>query len=233
MRLAVIPGDGIGPEVIAEALKVLGEVKPGADIVRYDLGAARWHATGELLPESVLSELREFDYEIFATKPTDTDVLVAATVNLATGATVALEGINGLFGDVDSNVFDTNVVMLPVRLVDLGIDPNADTARLSYSVGVAGYYAASDGLVDFVPEPMSFDPLKPGLWVQGGGDPALSYASWPGTALVVHRDAAALELDGSDSLLILNHHNATGDRASVVKVSGPAPTNPSFARQRF
>jgi 3-isopropylmalate dehydrogenase len=61
MRLAVIPGDGIGPEVIAEALKVLGEVKPGAEVTRYDLGAARWHSTGELLPESVLSELREFD----------------------------------------------------------------------------------------------------------------------------------------------------------------------------
>jgi len=61
MRLAVIPGDGIGPEVIAEALKVLGEVKPGAEVTRYDLGAARWHATGELLPESVLTELRDFD----------------------------------------------------------------------------------------------------------------------------------------------------------------------------
>ncbi|RZS39092.1 3-isopropylmalate dehydrogenase [Herbihabitans rhizosphaerae] len=61
MRLAVIPGDGIGPEVIAEALKVLGEVVPGAEVTRYDLGATRWHATGELLPESVLSELREHD----------------------------------------------------------------------------------------------------------------------------------------------------------------------------
>jgi 3-isopropylmalate dehydrogenase len=61
MRLAVIPGDGIGPEVIAEALKVLGEVVPSAEITRYDLGAARWHATGELLPESVLGELREHD----------------------------------------------------------------------------------------------------------------------------------------------------------------------------
>jgi 3-isopropylmalate dehydrogenase len=61
MRLAVIPGDGIGPEVIAEALKVLGEVVPNAEITRYDLGAARWHATGETLPESVLSELRQHD----------------------------------------------------------------------------------------------------------------------------------------------------------------------------
>src|ERR1700744_3336775 len=61
MRLAGIPGDGIGPEVIGEALKVLGEVAPNAETTNYDLGAARWHATGELLPESVLSELRQHD----------------------------------------------------------------------------------------------------------------------------------------------------------------------------
>ncbi len=61
MRLAVIPGDGIGPEVIAEALKVLGEVAPGTETTQYDLGAARWHSTGELLPESVLSELQQHD----------------------------------------------------------------------------------------------------------------------------------------------------------------------------
>jgi len=61
MRLAVIPGDGIGPEVIDEALKVLAEVSPGAETTQYDLGAARWHSTGELLPESVLNELRQHD----------------------------------------------------------------------------------------------------------------------------------------------------------------------------
>jgi len=61
MRLAVIPGDGIGPEVITEALKVLGEVAPTVEYTNYDLGAARWHATGELLPESVLGELRQHD----------------------------------------------------------------------------------------------------------------------------------------------------------------------------
>jgi len=61
MKLAVIPGDGIGPEVISEALKVLDAVAPGADITTYDLGAGRWHATGELLPESVIAELRMHD----------------------------------------------------------------------------------------------------------------------------------------------------------------------------
>ncbi len=61
MKLAVIPGDGIGTEVVAEALKVLDVVAPGAELTTYDLGATRWHATGELLPESVIAELREHD----------------------------------------------------------------------------------------------------------------------------------------------------------------------------
>jgi len=57
----VIPGDGIGPEVVAEGLKVLGEVAPDVESTHYDLGAARWQRTGELLPDTVLDELRQHD----------------------------------------------------------------------------------------------------------------------------------------------------------------------------
>ncbi len=60
-KLAVIAGDGIGPEVIAEALKVLDAVLPGVEKTEYDLGARRYHATGEVLPESVVPELRQHD----------------------------------------------------------------------------------------------------------------------------------------------------------------------------
>ncbi|MGK8523491.1 3-isopropylmalate dehydrogenase [Nocardia asteroides] len=61
MKLAVIPGDGIGPEVIAEALKALDVVLPGVEKTEYDLGARRYHATGEILPDSVLPELKQHD----------------------------------------------------------------------------------------------------------------------------------------------------------------------------
>ncbi|MBN9609162.1 MAG: 3-isopropylmalate dehydrogenase [Actinobacteria bacterium 69-20] len=61
MKLAVIPGDGIGPEVVAEGLKVLGGVLDEVETTTYDLGAARWHRTGELLPDSVLREIRQHD----------------------------------------------------------------------------------------------------------------------------------------------------------------------------
>jgi 3-isopropylmalate dehydrogenase len=64
VRLAVIPGDGIGPEVTAEALKVLEQATPPGtkfEPTRYDLGAERYLATGEVLPDSVLEEIREHD----------------------------------------------------------------------------------------------------------------------------------------------------------------------------
>ena len=61
--IAVIGGDGIGPEVTAEALKALTAVAgPDAfDFVHYDLGAERWQRTGEVLPDSVLEELKGAD----------------------------------------------------------------------------------------------------------------------------------------------------------------------------
>jgi 3-isopropylmalate dehydrogenase len=63
IRLAVIPGDGIGPEVVAEAVKVLTVAAPGVtfDMTSYDLGAARWHRSGETLPDAVLEEIRGHD----------------------------------------------------------------------------------------------------------------------------------------------------------------------------
>jgi 3-isopropylmalate dehydrogenase len=61
-RLAVIPGDGIGPEVTTEALKVLEAASPVTfEQTRYDLGAERYLATGEVLPDSVLAEVKEHD----------------------------------------------------------------------------------------------------------------------------------------------------------------------------
>ncbi|HET7690852.1 MAG TPA: 3-isopropylmalate dehydrogenase [Nocardioidaceae bacterium] len=63
-RVAVIPGDGIGPEVIAETLKVLEQAAPTDakfEFTHYDLGAERYLATGEVLPDAVLSEIREHD----------------------------------------------------------------------------------------------------------------------------------------------------------------------------
>ncbi len=65
LTIAVIPGDGIGPEVVAEGRKVLEvaalTVGTKIETTDFDLGARRWLATGDALPDSVLAELRQHD----------------------------------------------------------------------------------------------------------------------------------------------------------------------------
>ncbi len=67
--LAVIPGDGIGPEVTAEALKVLEKAAAAEGLVlqqtHYALGAQHWLETGETLPEETLADLRTRDAILF------------------------------------------------------------------------------------------------------------------------------------------------------------------------
>ena len=61
MKLAVIGGDGIGPEVTTEALKVLRAVRSDIQTTDYDLGARRYLRNGELLTDADLASLREHD----------------------------------------------------------------------------------------------------------------------------------------------------------------------------
>jgi 3-isopropylmalate dehydrogenase len=64
INLAVIPGDGIGQEVVSQGLKVLSAVLPQdvkLETREYDLGAQRWHRTGETLPDAELEALKGHD----------------------------------------------------------------------------------------------------------------------------------------------------------------------------
>ncbi len=64
-KIAVIPGDGTGPEVIAEALKVLNTASLKYNFkyetTNFDFGGERYLRTGEVLPEGAIDELRGFD----------------------------------------------------------------------------------------------------------------------------------------------------------------------------
>ncbi len=60
-KIAVVAGDGIGPEVTTEALKVVRAVGVSIDTVDFDLGGARYLRTGDVLPDGELDRLREFD----------------------------------------------------------------------------------------------------------------------------------------------------------------------------
>jgi 3-isopropylmalate dehydrogenase len=64
-KIGVIAGDGVGPEVVREGLAVLGDVAPsylpGLELVPFDLGGDRYLRTGEILPDSVLEDLKKCD----------------------------------------------------------------------------------------------------------------------------------------------------------------------------
>ena len=60
-RVGIIGGDGIGPEVTAEALKVVRAAGVDLETTAYDLGGRRYLASGDVLPDETLDELRGYD----------------------------------------------------------------------------------------------------------------------------------------------------------------------------
>ena len=65
MKIAVLPGDGIGPEIVAEALKVLRRLKLPMEMQEAPVGGAGYDAAGDPLPEATLGAAREADAILF------------------------------------------------------------------------------------------------------------------------------------------------------------------------
>jgi 3-isopropylmalate dehydrogenase len=141
----VIGGDGIGPEVVAEGLKVLDAVAgPGVFApTSYDLGASRWQRTGEVLPDSVLDELAA------------NDVILFGAVGAAPGATDVPSGLleRGLLLKLRFT-FDHYVNLRPSRLYPGVPTPLAEPVIAGKDVdfvvvreGTEGLYCGNGGLV--------------------------------------------------------------------------------------
>ena len=110
----MIGGDGIGPEVVAEGLKVLDAVV-GEGVVtttHHDLGASHWQRTGEVLPDSVLAELAT------------ADAILLGAVGAAPGATDVPSGLleRGLLLKLRF-AFDHYVNLRPSRLFPGSVTP--------------------------------------------------------------------------------------------------------------
>ena len=146
LKLAVIPGDGIGPEVTSEALKVLEQAVSSSggagakfEPTRYDLGAERYLATGEVLPDSVLEEIRQHDVILLGAvggKPNDP--------NLPPGI---LE--RGLLLRLRFEL-DHYVNLRPSRIFPGASSPLADPGEVDFVVvreGTEGPYTGNGGAV--------------------------------------------------------------------------------------
>jgi len=145
INLAVIGGDGIGPEVTAEALKVLDAVVGSGALstTSYDLGASHWQRTGEVLPDSVMAELG------------GADVILLGAVGASPGATDVPSGLleRGLLLKLRF-AFDHYVNLRPSRLFPGVPTPLAESVTAGKEIdfvvvreGTEGLYVGNGGVV--------------------------------------------------------------------------------------
>jgi len=142
------------------------------------------------------------DYETYVQNYPDTDVLLAITVDLHTGDQVDLEPVNFQWGDVDTNVFDTNTVLLPVGLEYLADGSTPVTGDITYGVGT--YYGYTGDDIDWVEATGSFNPVDPALEVE--------------SPLYLDEGGASIPYsnDGVEQALVFRLHGAKGARDTVL-----------------
>lgn len=140
-NLAVIAGDGIGPEVVNEGLKILDAAgkKHGFTYGKkaFELGAAFWHKTGEVLPDKTLEELKSFD------------VILLGAVGDPSVPSGVLE--RGLLLKLRF-AFDHYINLRPARLYPGVVGPLKTSAPIDFIVvreGTEGPYVGAGGVLGF------------------------------------------------------------------------------------
>ena len=138
IKLAVIPGDGIGVEVTAEAVKVLQAALPvdvKLETTEYDLGARRYHATGETLPDATLDELKHYDAILLG---------AIGDPSVPSGVLERCLLLKLRFA------FDHHVNLRPSRLFDGVVGPLRSAAPIDFIVvreGTEGPYTGNGGVL--------------------------------------------------------------------------------------
>ena len=141
--IAVIPGDGIGPEVMAETTRILDLVHPDFRFETYQLGAEHWQETGEVLSEETLARLAE------------ADAILLGAVGAAPGSTTVPSGLleRGLLLRLRF-AFDHAVNLRPSKLYPGLATPLSDQVvsgkEIDFVVvreGTEGLYCGNGGVV--------------------------------------------------------------------------------------
>ena len=135
------------------------------------------------------------------------DVFIATACS-ADGTSCTRQFVNNIDASTaDTVLFNTNVMVLPVRAADLGLSDAAST--FSYRIRVSS-------LSQTVRH--TYDIATPGLSFSSSSPAPFGFFDAPGNTITVKYDAAAFAKGASAGILLLHHHNATGSREEVVAI---------------
>lgn len=162
----------------------------------------------------------------FQTGNDQNDLMLTFLWDLETDDFSAQDFINGVSpGDLDTAVFNTNVIILPVFAADLGL--TAANSRFNYRVESFGLDAltsepstggAITGRVDQTGT-LTYDAANPGIDTTEGSAGAPVYNDLPGETIEIAYDRAAALASRSKGVLLLHHMNTRGDRAQVFPLT--------------
>jgi subtilisin family serine protease len=166
------------------------------------------------------------DFLTYDSKSAVVDATFATTIDLATGAVVDAEPLNGGAPGQDVNTFDSSVKVLPVALSALGYSAGSTDTSFDYSVQTESQYAPSlatsgDYVVDST-STATFDPYAPALWfTQGDATGPLFTDSG---SITVHRATPVSSAATDARILLLHLHNATDNQSQVLATSTKVTT---------
>jgi subtilisin family serine protease len=162
------------------------------------------------------------DHSIFTTRLSETDVMVAALYDFVEQEVIDVQYMNALPGTVDTQLYDSDTVVLPLdldALASAGIDvtnPRVNYALLGWSA-YAQFPIDAVGFDDDDYLDLSVDLFTPGLSaVASNGQPF--YEETAGTDLQITRDAQVYQDNESLGLMLVHLHNGVGAKSEVLDV---------------
>ncbi|WP_327069045.1 S8 family peptidase [Kitasatospora sp. NBC_01302] len=159
------------------------------------------------------------DAFVVADRLPGSDVLVARLLDARSGAQLDVQPLNARWGDTDTDLLDSDTVVLPIRMSALPrFSPAGGRIRYAIWTGSVGgtpdpaHALSAVGLTDGRPR-LEFDPLHPALDIRSGlgGSSAIASPEAPGTVLEVRRSTPA-----PARLLLVHHLNTDGHRAQLL-----------------
>lgn len=160
------------------------------------------------------------DFEVYLQNYPDSDVLLSTLVDLKSGQLLGLEPVNFNFGDVNTNVFDTNVMLMPVSRGLLGLDATATSLPISYTVGTNSFYTNNfNGDIDSV-GPVAFDIANPPVGIESPLYIDAGRMTIPVSQATVDSNGRS-HRPSRTKALVFHLHGASSDRANVVTLRRP------------